>query len=107
MSTRAGKSTGSPGWHNFFHLLFPFVSGILPYTQTTSSFILGFDGVNPFLMHVPCFAVARNVNLKWVDAIVAKNLLFVYRERISETKGKSKWKKLSRPVTCTLASACS
>ena len=32
--------------HNFFHLLFPFVSDGLPYAQTTSSFILGYDGFN-------------------------------------------------------------
>ena len=55
-------------------------------------------------MFCPC--MVRNVNLKWVDVIIAKNLLLVYRERISETKGKSKWKKLCWPVTCTLAGVC-
>ena len=34
------------------------------------------------------------------------NLLFVHRERISETNGKSKWKELCQLVTCTLAGVC-
>ena len=34
------------------------------------------------------------------------NLMIVHRERIRETKRKSKSKKLCRPVTCTLAGAC-
>ena len=34
---------------------------------------------------------------------VNKLLVCVYRERISEMKGKSTWKKLCWPVTCTVA----
>ena len=59
----------------------------------TSSFILGYDGFNPVL--IQCHILSGQVNYnKWVEAIIAKlNMLFVYKERISETKEKTKWKK--------------
>ena len=62
-------------WHNFFHLLFPFVSDILsPYTN--KFLILGYDGFKLFLIHMPCFACGKRV-LQLVEAILANNLFFV------------------------------
>ena len=86
MSRRASKSTANrPALLLPFGLFLRLLS--FPYTaQTTSSFILAYDSFNPFLIHMPCFVQPLHMNQKWVEAIIAKNLLFVYRERMTNER---------------------
>ena len=52
--------------------------------------------------------MARNINLKWVDAIIAKDkqtCLLCIKKGYHRQKERAKWNKLCRLVTCTLASA--
>ena len=51
--------------------------------------------------------MARNVNLKWVDAIIAKDkqtCLLCIKKGYHRQEERAKWSKLCQLVTCTLAS---